>query len=184
MVFVFLPIKGGEPAIIRKREEVHRMFFVFFLLWVAFNGRLTWEIAAFGAVLSGVLYAFCCAFLGYSPKKDWAAARLIPAALRYVGLLLTEIVKCNLALTRIVFAPKLEVKPHLVTFRTPLKGGFKSALADSITLTPGTITVHSEGDRLTVHCLDTQFMEGIDDTSFSQALEKCKRQRRKRHESR
>ena len=149
MVFVFLPIKGGEPAIIRKREEVHRMFFVFFLLWVAFNGRLTWEIAAFGAVLSGVLYAFCCAFLGYSPKKDWAAARLIPAALRYVGLLLTEIVKCNLALTRIVFAPKLEVKPHLVTFRTPLKGGFKSALADSITLTPGTITVHSEGDRLT-----------------------------------
>lgn len=87
--------------------------------------------------------------LGYSPKKDWAAARLIPAALRYVGLLLTEIVKCNLALTRIVFAPKLEVKPHLVTFRTPLKGGFKSALADSITLTPGTITVHSEGDRLT-----------------------------------
>ena len=99
------------------------MFFVFFLLWVAFNGRLTWEIAAFGAVLSGVLYAFCCAFLGYSPKKDWAAARLIPAALRYVGLLLTEIVKCNLALTRIVFAPKLEVKPHLVTFRTPLKVG-------------------------------------------------------------
>ena len=66
------------------------MFFVFFLLWVVFNGRLTWEIAAFGAVLSGVLYAFCCAFLGYSPKKDWAAARLIPAALRYVGLLLTE----------------------------------------------------------------------------------------------
>ena len=60
------------------------MFFVFFLLWVVFNGRLTWEIAAFGAVLSGVLYAFCCAFLGYSPKKDWAAARLIPAALRYI----------------------------------------------------------------------------------------------------
>ena len=88
---------------------------------------------------------------------------------------MTEIVKCNLALTRIVFTPKLEVKPHLVTFRTPLKGGFKSALADSITLTPGTITVHSEGDRLTVHCLDTQFMEGIDDTSFSQALEKMQK---------
>ena len=42
-------------------------------------------------------------------------------------------------------------------------------------VTPGTITVHSEGDRLTVHCLDTQFMEGIDDTSFSQALEKMQK---------
>ena len=45
----------------------------------------------------------------------------------------------------------------------------------AVTLTPGTITVHSEGDRLTVHCLDTQFMEGIDDTSFSQALEKMQK---------
>ena len=146
------------------------MFLVFFVLWVAFNGRLTWEIAAFGAVLSGVLYAFCCAFLGYSPKKDLAATRLVPSALRYAGLVLTEIVKCNLALTRIVFGARLEVRPRLVTFRTPLKGVFKSILADSITLTPGTITVHSEGDRLTVHCLDTQFMDGIEDTSFSQAL--------------
>lgn len=147
------------------------MFFVFFLLWVVFNGRLTWEIAAFGAVLSGVLYAFCCAFLGYSPKKDWAAARLIPAALRYIGLLLTEIVKCNLALTRIVFAPKLEVKPHLVTFRTPLKDGFKSALADSITLTPGTITVSVEDDRFCVHCLDKELAEGMEDSVFVKLLE-------------
>lgn len=61
------------------------MFFVFFLLWVAFNGRLTWEIAAFGAVLSGVLYAFCCAFLGYSPKKDWAAAPADPCRAALCG---------------------------------------------------------------------------------------------------
>lgn len=146
------------------------MFILFFLLWVVFNGRFTWEIAAFGAALSAVLYAFCCAFLGYSPKKDLAVLRLIPAAARYVWLVLTEIVKCNVALTRLVFGARLEVRPKLVTFRTPLKGAFKSVLADSITLTPGTITVHSEDDRLTVHCLDEQFMQGIEDTSFSQAL--------------
>jgi len=146
------------------------MFLLFFLLWVAFNGRLTWEIAAFGAVISAALYAFCCAFLDYSPKKDLKAIRLIPGIARYVRLLLTEIIKSNVALTRIVFNRQIEVKPKLVTFKTPLTGTRKSVLADSITLTPGTISVHCEGDSLTVHCLDEQFMEGIENTSFQQAL--------------
>lgn len=146
------------------------MFLLFFLLWVAFNGRLTWEIAAFGAVISAALYAFCCAFLDYGPKKDLKAIRLIPGIARYVRLLLTEIIKSNVALTRIVFNRQIEVKPKLVTFKTPLTGTRKSVLADSITLTPGTISVHCEGDSLTVHCLDEQFMEGIENTSFQQAL--------------
>ncbi len=147
------------------------MLIVFFLLWVVFNGRLTWEIAAFGAVLSGALYAFCCAFLDYSPKKDLAAARRVPKMLLYAALLLWEILKANFALTRIVLNRKIEVKPKLVTFKTPLTGPIaKSVLADSITVTPGTITVHCEGDELTVHCLDESFMEGVGDTPFQRRL--------------
>ena len=146
------------------------MFLLFFLLWVAFNGRLTWEIAAFGAVISAALYAFCCAFLDYSPKKDLKVIRLVPDIARYGKLLLTEIIKSNLALTRIGFNRRIEVKPKLVTFKTPLTGTRKSVLAESITLTPGTISVHCEGDSLTVHCLDEQFMEGIENTPFQRAL--------------
>ncbi|MEF9878309.1 MAG: Na+/H+ antiporter subunit E [Clostridia bacterium] len=148
------------------------MFFVFFLLWVVFNGRLTWEIAAFGAVLSALLYAFCCAFLDYSPKKDLAALRRIPKMFAYLGLLLSEIVKSNVALTRIVYSRHpAQIKPQLVTFRTPLKGPIvKSVLADSITLTPGTITVSMQGDELTVHCLDKSFSEGIESLAFQSRL--------------
>lgn len=147
------------------------MYFVFFLLWVIFNGRLTWEIAAFGAGLSALLYAFCCAFLDYSPKKDLAAIKRIPGIVRYAGLLIKEIVKSNMALAHIVFNRKIEIKPKLITFETPLEGTLaKSVLADSITLTPGTITVHSEGSKLTVHCLDEGFMAGIEDTSFQRQL--------------
>ena len=146
------------------------MFIVFFALWVLFNGRLTWEIAAFGAVISAGLYAFCCAFLDYSPKKDLAAVRLLPKILRYVGLVIVEIVKSNLALIHIVFNRRIEIKPKLVTFKTPLKGAVKSVLANCITLTPGTISVHNEDDELVVHCLDEQFAQGIDDTSFQRSL--------------
>ena len=146
------------------------MFVVFFLLWVVFNGKLNLEIAVFGVILSALVYLFSCKFLGYSIQKDKALLRLIPAALRYVWLLVCEIFKSNLALLRVVYSRKIEVKPQLVTFRTPLKGVFKSILANCITVTPGTISVLSEEDRLTVHCLDKSFMEGIEDTDFQKQL--------------
>ncbi|MBR6571217.1 MAG: Na+/H+ antiporter subunit E [Clostridia bacterium] len=146
------------------------MFVVFFALWVVFNGKLNVEIAVFGVILSALVYLFSCKFLGYSPEKDKALLRLIPAALRYVWLLVCEIFKSNLALLRVVYSRRIEVKPRLVTFRTPLKGTYKSILANCITVTPGTISVHSEGDKLTVHCLDESFMDGIEETAFQKQL--------------
>ena len=146
------------------------MFVLFFVLWVIFNGRFTWEIAAFGVVLSAVMCWFCAAFLGYDPKREKRVIRLLPRIGRYVWLLVKEIAKSNLALIRMVWDPWTEVKPRAVTFRTPLKGAFKSVLADCITVTPGTISVHSEDDRLTVHCLDASFAEGIEDTEFQKQL--------------
>ena len=146
------------------------MFVVFFVLWVVFNGKLNAEIAIFGVALSALVYLFSCKFLNYSFEKDKKLFRLIPSALRYLWLLICEIVKSNIALIRIVYSKKIEVSPKLVTFSTPLKGSYKSILADCITVTPGTITVASEGDRLTVHALDTSLADGIEDTSFQQQL--------------
>lgn len=148
-----------------------RVFVILFVLWVVFNGKLTWEIVFFGLALSGLIYAFCCAFLGYGFKRDLASFRLIPRMLKYLGLLVREIVKSNVALMRVVYSNHiLDIKPKLVTFHTPLKGGYKSLLADSITVTPGTITVLCEEDSLTVHCLDASFAEGIEDTDFEKQL--------------
>jgi len=146
------------------------MFVVFFALWVVFNGKFNLEIAVFGVILSALVYLFSCKFLGYSIEKDRQIARCIPAALRYVWLLVCEIFKSNMALLKVVYSRKIEVKPQLVTFRTPLKGTLKSILANCITVTPGTISVLSEEDRLTVHCLDKSFMEGIEDTDFQKQL--------------
>ncbi len=146
------------------------MFVVFFALWVVFNGKLNVEIAVFGVILSALVYLFSCKFLGYGPETDKKMFRMIPSAARYVWLLIREIVKSNLALLDLVYGRKLEVKPRLITFRTPLKGAYKSVLADCITVTPGTITVHCEGDRLTVHALDESFAEGIEDTDFQKQL--------------
>ena len=146
------------------------MFVVFFALWVVFNGKLNVEIAIFGVALTALLYGFSCKFLNYSFEKDKKLFRRIPAAVRFVWLLVCEIVKSNIALLRVVYSPKLEVKPRLVTFRTPLEGTYKSILADCITVTPGTISVICEDDKLTVHALDAGFAEGIEETEFQKQL--------------
>jgi len=146
------------------------MYFVYLALWIVFNGRFTWEIAAFGAVVSAAVYYFSVKFLGYDPKKELKALRLLPRILRYLVLVFVEIMKSNLALIRIVYGRTNEIKPRLVTFKTPLKGAYKSILADCITVTPGTISVISEEDRLTVHALDASFAEGIEDTDFQKQL--------------
>ena len=54
-------------------------------------------------------------------------------------------------------------------------GAAKVILADSITLTPGTITVSVEGDRFCVHCLDWEFAEGMEASVFVTYLEEMER---------
>jgi len=46
------------------------MFLVFFLIWIIFNGQFTWEIAAFGVVIAGLMYLFICKFMNYKPRTD------------------------------------------------------------------------------------------------------------------
>lgn len=147
------------------------MYVFYFLVWVIFNGQLTLEIAVFGLVIAAVVYAFTCKFLDWSPAKDLLLLKKSWLLIRYFGLLIWEIVKANMAMIRMTVAPKLEPEPVLVRVHTQLKTRTaRVLLANSITLTPGTITVSMEEDELVVHCLDRSFSEGLTDSSFERAL--------------
>ncbi|MBQ8149491.1 MAG: Na+/H+ antiporter subunit E [Clostridia bacterium] len=147
------------------------MLLVLLALWILFNGKLTLEIVVFGLVLSSAITWFSWKFLGYSPKMEKTALRLIPGALGYLWLLVKEIVKSNWTLLSYVYGRKKELKPQLVTFTTPLKSQMaRNILSDSITLTPGTITAMQEGDRLTIHCLDAAMADGVEDQAFQRKL--------------
>ena len=149
------------------------MAVIFLMLWIIFNGQITAEIVLFGIGISAALYWFVCRYLGYSPKKDLKACRLIFHALRYVAVLLWEVVKANAQVIHLIVSSKYEVEPKLVTFHTDLKTApAKVMLANSITLTPGTITVSLENNSYQVHCLDKEMAEGMDDSVFVHLLKK------------
>ena len=149
------------------------MFICFFALWIVLNGRWTTEIALFGLVFAAVAYAFAWKYMGYSPKVDAALVRRLPSAIRYGVVLLREIVKANLTVAGMILKQDFEPRPQLVQFDVPLlKNRHRVALANSITLTPGTITVQVNGDRLTVHCLDKSMLDTSDDGVFQRWIRK------------
>lgn len=149
------------------------MYIIFFLVWIIFNGRITTEIVLFGLAVSALVFAFTCKFMDYSIEKEvqfYKKSRLVG---EYIFLLIIEIVKANLAVVHMVLNQKEEMEPVIVKFRTKLRTeGARVMLANSITLTPGTITVSLEGDELTVHCLDVSLAEGMEDSAFVKLLEK------------
>ena len=147
------------------------MFVVFFVMWVIFNGQWTTEIALLGLFLCAALYLFTWKFMDYGPRQEWQAFKRLPRALAYAWTLLVEIFKANIHVMHFILSPKYEVEPELVGFKTKLDSETSRAvLADSITLTPGTITVQVEDDRFLVHCLDKTLGEGLEDSDFERRL--------------
>lgn len=152
------------------------MYLIFFLIWVIFNGQLTLEIAAFGVVIAGIIYWFICRFLGYNPKTDFILMKKLFQILYYVFVLVKEIIKANFAVIKMIMSSRYEIEPAVIRFKTDLKTTpARILLANSITLTPGTITVSLENDEYVVHCLDKSLAEGINSSIFVTLLEKMER---------
>ena len=149
------------------------MYVLFFLLWIIFNGNITLEIVIFGVVIAAAVFAFMCRFMDYSLKKEVIVYKKSIWFLAYAVLLIREIIKANLAIIPRILTLEEEMEPIIVKFRTSLKSDFaRMLLANSITLTPGTITVSMDGDAYTIHCLDTSLAEGLENSDFEKALKK------------
>lgn len=153
------------------------VFALFFCIWIVFNGRITAEIVVIGLVVVTAVFAFLCKFMDYSLKKELLFYKKSIDFLKYLYLLCKEIIKANFAVMRMILTQKEVMEPVIVTFKTKLHSETSRViLANSITLTPGTITVSIDEDELVVHCLDKSLAEGIDDSIFEKVLAEMERE--------
>lgn len=155
------------------------MTFVYFVLWLMLNGRVTGEIFILGIPVATGLDCLMRRTLAVRLVPDFLALiRLLPGALLYAGTLVCAIVKANLAMIRLILAPNIEVEPCLVRFRTKLKtNAARVVLANSITLTPGTLTVALEGDELLVHAINHEMAKGLIHSEFERLLSRMEGER-------
>jgi multicomponent Na+:H+ antiporter subunit E len=96
--------------------------------------------------------------------------RLLRGAV-YVPYLLWEIVKTNVLVAAVILHPRLPVEPRLTRIRPAVWGGLPiTVLANSITLTPGTLTVRVRGRELLVHTLVPAAREDLFDGGLERAV--------------
>jgi multicomponent Na+:H+ antiporter subunit E len=104
--------------------------------------------------------------LDSDPAIPRTPMRIARAAI-YVPVLLFEIVKANLVVARVILDPRLPIEPTLNRMRVIVGSGLPlMTLANSITLTPGTLTVRARDSDLYVHSLVPWAREGLFDGSL------------------
>lgn len=149
------------------------MFLIFLLFWILLNGHLTLEIFLFGLAIAAAMYALSIKFLDFSFKKDFLLVKSLGILIVWFFILLWEIILANLNVLKFIYSPKYVPEPAIVYFNVDLQSGIaKTLLANSITLTPGTVTVSVDGNEFCVHALDKAFADGIEDCSFVRILKK------------
>ncbi|MGN0250329.1 MAG: Na+/H+ antiporter subunit E [Oliverpabstia sp.] len=143
------------------------MYLLYFLLWIIYNGNVTVEICLFGMVIAAAIFAFTCRFMDYSIEKEKQNLKKVFLFIRYVCVLVMEIVKANFTVIHMILSEEEEVEPALVNFTSDMQTpAGKAFLANAITLTPGTITVSLENSEYVVHCLDKELAMGMDNSDF------------------
>ena len=136
------------------------MYLLLYIFWIILNGKLTWETGIIGAVLTALIGLLMRALFGYTPAKDLRILKKVPLFLVYLVLLVREIIKASLSMFSYIFRTEKNVQPVLVTFEPHLKTRLgRFILANSITLTPGTITVEADEHSFTVHCLNRRALD-------------------------
>lgn len=124
------------------------------LLWVLLTGSLDGE-----ELLVGVLAVALTTAVAGPRLEILSGVRLSPGAAvslaAYLGYFFQALVRANLDMARRVLAPSLPIRPAMVEVRTGLESRLgRLLLANSITLTPGTLSVDVRGDRILVHWID------------------------------
>ena len=149
------------------------MYLLLVLFWIVLNGKITVEIVCLGLLFAMAVYFFAHKFLGLTWKKEKKFWRYFFWGIHYLAVLMKEIILANIAVLKITLSPKKKVHPVLVKFPAPLKNHLLQViLADSITLTPETITVRLQEEKFEVHCLDESMAHGLDDSVFVKMLKK------------
>lgn len=153
------------------------MLLLFFLVWIVFNGRITLEIALFGVGVSALMFWFLCRFMDYSLSKERALLKKLPVLGRFFVCLIKEIISANLTVCRMILSRKEQVEPVLVRLSTDLKTETaRVMLANSITLTPGTISVSLTEGELLVHCLDKSLAGSMENSRLEQLLRELEKE--------
>jgi multicomponent Na+:H+ antiporter subunit E len=131
-------------------------WFFLMIVWIAFTSSFAGQELIVGIVTTMIISLLsismftCCTLAILSPMR-------IIYMLWYFVVFIMALIKSNLDVARRVLSPSLPINPGIVKFKTKLTTNYsKMVLANSITLTPGTLTVDVIDDTFYIHWIDVK----------------------------
>lgn len=133
-------------------------FFILLGFWFLLSGEFT-PLLIILAVISSIIVSFLTKDLFF---KENINIKLIIKIFMYAPWLVWQIVLANIQVLKILLKPNLDIDPSMVEFVPQVKTDIGiTLLANSITLTPGTVTIFADKDHFFVHALGPEFAEGL-----------------------
>ncbi|MDY6795289.1 MAG: Na+/H+ antiporter subunit E [Actinomycetota bacterium] len=150
----------AQGYILRRKVLLSLLLFLF---WIVLTATLAAYDLVLGAICSALVATISFTILAHT--LDPRITPLVILRFPFFALaLVLEIIKANIDVALIIVNPRLPIDPRIVEYRTYLPDDLpRTVFADSITLTPGTVTLELEEDRLYVHCLVAHHEEGLRD---------------------
>ncbi len=143
------------------------MALVLFIFWIVLSGKLDlFHLGAGALAAAGVAYMTCYLYAMNPPvgpigRHPFFAVPWLRLVL-YLPWLTWQIIVASVQVAVVVLNPSMKIAPTLFRFRHELPHNLARAmLANSITLTPGTVTIDVHGDEFLVHALNQQSAEAL-----------------------
>ncbi len=133
---------------------------VLFALWLLLSGHYVPLLIGLGAL--SVLLVVTIALRMDVVDREGHPSHLSPKALLYWPWLGWEIVKANLDVARRILDPRLPISPIVIRLKTTQKSDLGRVIyANSITLTPGTVSIDIDGEHIEVHALTREAAQAL-----------------------
>ncbi|MBO1225515.1 MAG: Na+/H+ antiporter subunit E [Candidatus Scalindua sediminis] len=134
-----------------------------FSFWILLSGEFTFILITSGIVASLIVaYLSHDIFIGKPDIK--IETRRVFKFIKYLPWLVWKVILANFEIAYLVLHPKMLIDPQIIRFETDLKTDLGIVtLANSITLTPGTITVEANKEEFVIHAIWQKSVEGIID---------------------
>lgn len=144
-------------------------FIILFVFWMVMAGKFDLFHAALG-VISCLLVTRLSSDLLFKESRKGRGKEIFRFIV-YIPWLIYQIILANLHVVRLALSPNMYdlIDPHLMRFKVKIKKDIsKVTFANSITLTPGTITADIVGDEFVVHALS----QAVDDDLMTGEMER------------
>ena len=172
--YTIAPVEDAGSGWGPTRDELTRAAAVFlaaFAFYVVLAGEGTPFAVGTGALTAVVAAAALRNVAFESTPVPGSSVAAAVRVLSFVPYLLWEIAKANAQFALVVLHPSLPVDPHLDRIDAAVDSGLSvTALANSLTLTPGTLTVDASGSHLLVHSLTAESREDLLDGGRERAV--------------